>query len=149
LTIFPACELLLGAILKNPVNRPDYYILHENIVVKQKIGDGAFGDVFIGELKKPGGNSVDVAIKMLKGVMTKKERANFMMEAKIMRRFNHENIVNLLGVAVQEYPVMIVLELCPNGALDSKLRKNPSIPVQKLIQYTVDACRGMVYLSGR
>lgn len=68
-------------------------------------------------------------------------------EAKIMRRFNHANIVNLLGVAAQEYPVMIVLELCPNGALNSKLKKHADIPVEKLIQYTVDACRGMVYLS--
>lgn len=64
-----------------------------------------------------------------------------------MRRFNHPNIVNLLGVAPQEDPVMIILELCPNGSLNKKLKSNPNIPISKLVAYATDAARGMVYLS--
>lgn len=66
-----------------------------------------------------------------------------------MRRLNHQNIVNLLGVAPQEDPVMIILELCPNGSLNIKLKKSPEIPVKKLVSYATDAARGMVYLSAR
>ncbi|VDK38566.1 unnamed protein product [Gongylonema pulchrum] len=66
-----------------------------------------------------------------------------------MRRLSHPNIVNLLGVAPQEDPVMIILELCPNGSLHKKLRNSPEIPVKKLVSYATDAARGMVYLSLR
>uniref|UniRef100_A0A0M3KG29 non-specific protein-tyrosine kinase n=1 Tax=Anisakis simplex TaxID=6269 RepID=A0A0M3KG29_ANISI len=133
--------------LAHPVPRPDYYILHDHVILKDQIGAGAFGDVHIGTLKKNDGSAVDVAIKKLKGLMTKRQRAVFMKEAKLMRRFNHPNIVNLLGVAPQEDPVMIILELCPNGSLNKKLKYNPSIPISKLVAYATDAARGMVYLS--
>ncbi|KHN74233.1 Tyrosine-protein kinase Fer [Toxocara canis] len=140
-----------GTILTHPVPRPDYYILHDHVVIKDQIGSGAFGDVHVGALKKADGSMVDVAIKRLKGLMTKRQRSVFMkahtLEAKIMRRFNHPNIVNLLGVAPQEDPVMIILELCPNGSLNKKLKCNPTIPVSKLVAYATDAARGMVYLS--
>ncbi|VDN03824.1 unnamed protein product [Thelazia callipaeda] len=67
-----------GTILKQPVIRPDYYILHENIIVNKRIGGGAFGEVYKGKLKTADGKSIDAAIKMLKGIMTKKERTTFM-----------------------------------------------------------------------
>ncbi|VDM39896.1 unnamed protein product [Toxocara canis] len=136
-----------GTLLQTPVPRPDYYFLHDHVLVKDQIGAGAFGDVHIGVLTKPDGKKVEVAIKKLKGLMTKKQRAIFMKEAKLMRRFNHPNIVNLLGVAPQEDPVMILLELCPNGSLNKKLKSSPSIPVAKLVAYATDAARGMCYLS--
>uniref|UniRef100_F1KW53 Tyrosine-protein kinase n=1 Tax=Ascaris suum TaxID=6253 RepID=F1KW53_ASCSU len=136
-----------GTLLTHPVPRPDYYILHDHVVVKDQIGSGAFGDVHIGVLKQADGSRVDVAIKRLKGLMTKRQRSVFMKEAKLMRRFNHPNIVNLLGVAPQEDPVMIILELCPNGSLNKKLKSNPNIPISKLVAYATDAARGMVYLS--
>lgn len=58
--------------------RPDYYILHDHVVVKDQIGSGAFGDVHIGVLKQADGSRVDVAIKRLKGLMTKRQRSVFM-----------------------------------------------------------------------
>uniref|UniRef100_A0A914RB20 Serine-threonine/tyrosine-protein kinase catalytic domain-containing protein n=1 Tax=Parascaris equorum TaxID=6256 RepID=A0A914RB20_PAREQ len=114
-----------GTLLTHPVPRPDYYILHDHVVVKDQIGSGAFGDVHIGVLKQADGSTVDVAIKRLKGLMTKRQRSVFM----------------------KEDPVMIILELCPNGSLNKKLKSNPNIPISKLVAYATDAARGMVYLS--
>uniref|UniRef100_A0A9J2P9B3 Tyrosine-protein kinase n=1 Tax=Ascaris lumbricoides TaxID=6252 RepID=A0A9J2P9B3_ASCLU len=67
-----------GTLLTHPVPRPDYYILHDHVVVKDQIGSGAFGDVHIGVLKQADGSRVDVAIKRLKGLMTKRQRSVFM-----------------------------------------------------------------------
>uniref|UniRef100_A0A7E4VCE8 Tyrosine-protein kinase n=1 Tax=Panagrellus redivivus TaxID=6233 RepID=A0A7E4VCE8_PANRE len=137
-----------GTVLLAGAPRPDYYILHEHIELGKKLGGGAFGDVHIGVYKKANEN-VDVAIKMLKGVMHKKERCQFIKEARIMRKFNHPNLVNLIGIAPNETPMMIILELCPGGSLIGHLKKNPDLPKDKLTAYCADACRGMCYLSAR
>lgn len=152
-----------GATLQTAMPRPEYYILHEHIEVGKKLGGGAFGDVHIGIWKKTHGEGVNVAIKKLKGMMHKKDRCEFVkvcktfffnnilyfQEARIMRKFKHPNLVQLIGVAPNETPMMIVLELCPGGSLQSHLKKNPDLPKDKLTSYCLDACRGMCYLSGQ
>uniref|UniRef100_A0A915ENT4 Tyrosine-protein kinase n=1 Tax=Ditylenchus dipsaci TaxID=166011 RepID=A0A915ENT4_9BILA len=90
-----------GTLIKVGVARPEFYILHEHVEVKDKLGGGSFGDVFKGVLKG----------KMIK----KKQRCEFVREAKVMRRLNHLNIVKIYGVAPQEEPMLIVLELAAGG----------------------------------
>lgn len=45
--------------------------------MKKRIGGGAFGDVFLGTWKKAN-ETVEVAVKRLKGHITKKERVIFL-----------------------------------------------------------------------
>lgn len=44
---------------------------------------------------------IDVAIKKLKNSVTKKQRSEFVKEAKLMRRLSHPNIIQVIGVAAQ------------------------------------------------
>ncbi|KAK0422112.1 hypothetical protein QR680_007374 [Steinernema hermaphroditum] len=138
-----------GTTLVKAVPRPDFYILHEHVEVKKKLGGGAFGDVHIGTLKRGEHDVIDVAVKKLKGVMHKKQRTEFVKEAKLMRRFDHPNIVRLIGVAPQEEPLMILLELASGGSLQAKLKSDLSIGKERLTRYVLDGCRGMCYLAGR
>uniref|UniRef100_A0AC34QZM5 Tyrosine-protein kinase n=2 Tax=Panagrolaimus sp. JU765 TaxID=591449 RepID=A0AC34QZM5_9BILA len=135
-----------GTILITPVPRPEYYILHEHIDIGKKLGGGAFGDVHIGTWKKGNGEEVSVAIKKLKGMMHKKERCEFVKEARVMRKFKHQNLVQLIGIAPNE-PMLIILELCPGGSLQSYLKSHPDTQKDKLIQFATDSCRGLCYLS--
>uniref|UniRef100_F1L1J6 Tyrosine-protein kinase n=1 Tax=Ascaris suum TaxID=6253 RepID=F1L1J6_ASCSU len=137
-----------GTILISGVTRPDYYILHEHIEVKKRIGGGAFGDVFLGTWKKAN-ETVEVAVKRLKGHITKKERVIFLKEAKLMKGLDHRNIVRLYGIAPQQEPMMIVLEFAANGSLKSHLKGHPETQVDMLIKYVTDAARGMFYLASR
>lgn len=57
--------------------RPDYYILHEDVDIKQKLGRGAFGDVHIGVIKR-GNDEVKVAVKKLRGMIGKKQQKEFL-----------------------------------------------------------------------
>uniref|UniRef100_A0A914Z337 Serine-threonine/tyrosine-protein kinase catalytic domain-containing protein n=1 Tax=Panagrolaimus superbus TaxID=310955 RepID=A0A914Z337_9BILA len=41
------------------------------------------------------------------------EISEFVKEARIMRKFNHPNLVQLIGVAPNENPLMIILEIMP------------------------------------
>ncbi|KAI6193685.1 Tyrosine-protein kinase [Aphelenchoides besseyi] len=95
-----------GTLLINAVPRPVFYILHEHIELKQRLGGGAFGDVYAAALKNKDDTTIDVAVKRLKGMMHKKQRAEFVKEAKLMRRFDHPNIVKMYGVAPQEEPIL-------------------------------------------
>uniref|UniRef100_A0A9J2Q677 Tyrosine-protein kinase n=1 Tax=Ascaris lumbricoides TaxID=6252 RepID=A0A9J2Q677_ASCLU len=181
-----------GTILERGIPRPEFYILHEHIEIIKKLGGGAFGEVYTGIWKKKDG-TVEVAVKTLKGIMHKKQRAEFMkavsdviasvltffvekkmkgylrtlrssprvricedagkyetlQEAKLMKRFDHKNIVRLYGVAPQEEPIMIILEYAAGGSLKSHLQKDKSVTTDRLVKYVIDAARGMCYLSGR
>ncbi|CAD5211780.1 unnamed protein product [Bursaphelenchus okinawaensis] len=138
-----------GTIISTPIPRPDFYILHDHITIGARLGGGAFGDVHKGTLRMKDETSLEVAIKKFKGTMRKKHRGEFVKEARIMRQFNHKNVVKIYGVAPQEEPMLIVLEFCPGGALNGHLKKNPDISVDRLCNYSKDACRGMCYLSQR
>ncbi|CAD5216041.1 unnamed protein product [Bursaphelenchus xylophilus] len=137
-----------GTCISHPIPRPDFYILHDHITLGQRLGGGAFGDVHKGLLKR-NNETLPVAVKKLKGQMRKKQRTEFVKEAKIMKRFNHKNVVKVYGVAPQEEPLLIVLEFCPGGALNSHLKGHPEVSVDRLCNYAKDACRGMCYLSLR
>ncbi|KAK0414585.1 hypothetical protein QR680_011513 [Steinernema hermaphroditum] len=138
-----------GAHLINAIPRPDYYILHEHVKLEQKLGSGNFGDVFKGTMKIPTGGREAVAVKILKGVMGKAERIKFMKEASLTRKFNHTNIVQMLGVAAQQEPIMIILEHAPNGSLNKYLQKNADLDWKTLVKFVLDGAEGMFYLSSR
>lgn len=167
---------LLGAILVRAINRPDYYIPHNDINLIVKLGEGAFGEVWKGFLERrddkgkkvveekssnvtgpsrssePSGNSgrsrLYVAVKKMKGNATKAMTEEFVMEGKLMRQLVHPNIVTVYGVAPSEEPLMIVLELAALGCLKSYVAKY-QCPMDELLRFTSDAARGMAYLSSK
>eukprot|EP00055_Hartaetosiga_balthica_P008243 m.30019 g.30019 ORF g.30019 m.30019 type:complete len:957 (-) comp6197_c0_seq2:122-2992(-) len=70
----------------------------------KNIGAGAFGEVFEGTW-----NGKEVAIKSLKGKVTKKMKNEFFGEADLMKNLHHENVLSLIGVVLKK-PYMIVME---------------------------------------
>ncbi|CAJ0590920.1 unnamed protein product [Cylicocyclus nassatus] len=138
-----------NVILVTAVSRPEYFILHEDVILGKNLGRGAFGEVYEGKLKLREGKLIDVAVKRAhEGHLKKSQITAFVREAKIIRRLNHANIVRIFGVAVLEEPVMILLELAVNGSMKAYLKKNESVSVDQKLNFAKDACRGMCYLSG-
>ena len=56
-----------------------------------------------------------VAVKTLKVGSTIEEKLDFLSEAEMMKRFNHKNIVSLLGVCTRNEPVYTVMEFILYG----------------------------------
>uniref|UniRef100_A0A0K0FLF6 Tyrosine-protein kinase n=1 Tax=Strongyloides venezuelensis TaxID=75913 RepID=A0A0K0FLF6_STRVS len=137
-------------ILRRPIPKPHYYIDHDHIKILKEIGHGAFGVVCVGTYTI---NDVvkKCAIKSLKigKKIDKIQRKEFVKEAKINLKLKHKNIVNLYGFAINEEPLMIVLEYCENGALNSYLKKHPETSNNVCTKFVVDACRGMCYLASK
>lgn len=58
-----------------------------------------------------------VAVKTIRGELNRDARTKFMKEARLMRRFKHNNVVLIYGLAAYESPLMIVMEYCQSNLI--------------------------------
>ncbi|XP_045115963.1 ALK tyrosine kinase receptor-like isoform X2 [Portunus trituberculatus] len=128
-----------------------------NLTLVKALGQGAFGEVFQGYLKNYAGDSVEmpVAVKTLPEMSSNQAEMDFLMEALIMSKFAHPNIVHFIGVCFDKLPRFIVLELLSGGDLKSFLREarpkpdRPSaLTMRDLLSCATDVAKGCEYLEG-
>ena len=107
-----------------------------SIQIEEELGQGCFGKVYKarapglsrGKFSPPGGI---VAVKTLKedGEDQMKLLEEFSKEVKVCVEFEHENIVQLLGVCTKSLQKCIIFEFMSLGGLDGLLhRSDPSSP---------------------
>ena len=109
---------------KNVFFFPNYF-LKTNIYFFQ-IGRGNFGDVYKAKLKlqnKPY-ETLSVAVKTCKVTLPEEQKKKFLQEGRILKQYDHPNIVKFIGICVQKQPIMIVMELVSGGSLLNYLRNN-------------------------
>jgi serine/threonine protein kinase len=136
-----------GVRLRRPIERPDWLLNHDAITTGAKLGEGAFGEVFEATYTE-GGRSSRVAVKTMREQSTREARLKFMREARLMRRYSHKHVVRILGVAVHEQPLMIVMELSLGGSLLAHLRKHKAaVDAAKRLRFCVEAADGLAYLE--
>ena len=51
----------------------------------------------------------------------------FIEEARIMSKFHHDHIIQLVGVCTERKPIYIVMELCELGSMREYLQKHESL----------------------
>ncbi|CAE6481806.1 unnamed protein product [Rhizoctonia solani] len=106
----------------------DKEIPSDKLVKLEKIGSGGFKDVYIGRLR----GRVKVAIAEFRGQLS----AMDIKELKLLKDFDHPNVVRFLGVSIPENPrdtpVMMVSELCANGDLFDYIRNVPVPSLRKV-----------------
>lgn len=135
------------AILKKPIYRPDWELRNDDIELNEKIGSGQFGEVYRGVFKVTGAL---VAIKTCRETLCEDVKRKFLQEGRILKQYDHPNIVKFIGIAAQRHPVMIVMEFVSGGALLTFLRKQGSKQTLKtLVQICEDAAAGMAYLESK
>lgn len=83
-----------------------------------------------------------MAVKTLPSLSTSQAEADFMMEALIMSKFNHPNIVHIIGVSFDNHPRYIVLELLAGGDLKNFLREERPRPVRDNVNHQI--CEAIV-----
>ncbi|XP_069654882.1 tyrosine-protein kinase Fes/Fps isoform X4 [Haliaeetus albicilla] len=126
----------------------DKWVLnHEDVLLGERIGRGNFGEVFSGRLRA---DNTPVAVKSCRETLPPELKARFLQEARILKQYNHPNIVRLIGVCTQKQPIYIVMELVQGGDFLSFLRnEGPHLRVKELIKMTENAAAGMEYLESK
>uniref|UniRef100_A0A9J7Z8K2 Tyrosine-protein kinase n=2 Tax=Cyprinus carpio TaxID=7962 RepID=A0A9J7Z8K2_CYPCA len=108
----------------------------------QTIGKGEFGDVMVGDYR-----GKKVAVKCIKHDATAQA---FVAEASVMTQLRHNNLVQLLGVIVEEKgSLFIVTEYMSKGSLVDYLRSRGRSVIggDRLINFSMDVCKAMEYLE--
>ncbi|XP_046711349.1 leukocyte tyrosine kinase receptor isoform X2 [Silurus meridionalis] len=128
----------------------------KNITLLRALGHGAFGEVYEGQVLGMNGDNtaMQVAIKTLPEICSEQDEMDFLMEALIMSKFNHQNIVSCIGVSLQILPRFILLELMTGGDMKSFLRQNrpranqpSSLTMLELLHMARDIAFGCRYLE--
>ncbi|KAG5862764.1 hypothetical protein JTB14_033854 [Gonioctena quinquepunctata] len=95
-----------------------------------------------------------VAVKTLQEMSTSQAEMDFLMEALIMSKFKHPNIIHFIGVCFDKHPRYIVLELLTGGDLKNFLgesRPKPEEPSpltrKDLVMIAIDVAKGCKYLE--
>nr|pir hypothetical protein M176.9 - Caenorhabditis elegans [Caenorhabditis elegans] len=134
--------------LKHPILQQTWEFMHSDVTVGDVLGEGAFGKVCAGELRLKDGSSAEVAIKMTKAsaFLSKMKIKEMMNEARFIRNFNHKNVVRLYGVAHDEQPLYILLELVKGGSLQDYMKQTKSVPLADRINFCLGAAKGLAYL---
>ncbi|XP_057348767.1 tyrosine-protein kinase Fer isoform X6 [Manis pentadactyla] len=136
-----------GVVLLNPIPKDKKWILnHEDVTLGELLGKGNFGEVYKGILK----DKTAVAVKTCKEDLPQELKIKFLQEAKILKQYDHPNIVKLIGVCTQRQPIYIIMELIPGGDFLSFLRKKKDdIKLKQLVKFSLDAASGMSYLESK
>lgn len=136
-------------VMKRAVERQKWELLHEDVEMTKKLGEGAFGEVWKGKLLKildSNGQPVQVAVKTAKlEAMNKDQIKELMREARLMRNLDHINVVKFYGVAAGTEPLYVIMELADGGALDSALAKQ-HFPMIKKYEMILQAACGLAYI---
>jgi proto-oncogene tyrosine-protein kinase Met len=128
-----------------------------------KLGSGAFGEVWKAELDESSAGGVPghlVAVKKVKAGAPESEREELLKEALLMAQFSgadgHPNVISLVGVVDDgSGPTLAVIAYCENGSLESFLKKHAELATGARLDGAFRigcgqqvAC-GMAFLAGR
>eukprot|EP00736_Rhodelphis_marinus_P013915 Rmarinus@m.7316 len=110
----------------------------------EKLGSGAFGDVYSGMWR--GG---PVAIKRVTSTSEKlsaAEKENFMKELEVLSELRHPNVVLFMGACLEKQNTCLVTEYMTKGSLYEVLHSKTQLTWERRLQIALDAAKGMCFL---
>ncbi|KAF7653826.1 hypothetical protein LDENG_00078040 [Lucifuga dentata] len=124
------------------LGRDAWEVPRDRLSLHRKLGQGCFGDVWIGMWN----GTTKVAVKTLKpGTMSPEA---FLEEAQIMKRLRHDKLVQLYAV-VSEEPIYIITEFMSQGSLLDFLKdgEGQSLKLPQLVDMAAQIAAGMAYIE--
>lgn len=125
--------------------KDEWEIDRSSITLKKKLGSGAFGEVWEGRWNE----NTPVAVKQL--MMGSMAIQEFFAEAQVMKKLQHQNLIQLYAVCTEGDPIYIIMELMKNGNLLDYLRENKGqhMEMTHLLDMASQVASGMAYLEAQ
>ncbi|KAG1959515.1 tyrosine-protein kinase Fes/Fps isoform X2 [Pimephales promelas] len=134
-------------LLKRPILKDKWVLEHDDVILGQSIGRGNFGEVFCGRLRS---DNTPIAVKACRENLPVEHKNKFLMEARILKQYDHPNIVKLIGVCTQKQPIYIIMELVQGGDFLTFLRtEGHNLKPKMLIRMAENVASGMAYLENK
>ncbi|XP_076915397.1 serine/threonine-protein kinase PCRK1-like [Bidens hawaiensis] len=116
-----------------------------------KIGEGGFGSVHLGIIKRSEHPFDDVRVAVKRGKKGQKVQRQWQTEVDVLGKIEHQNLVKLIGYCHEEHENesdwLLVYEYMPNRSLDYHLSStNTSLPWPTRLKIARDAAVGLTYL---
>ncbi len=138
----PSFEFDINEPLKTGMILDDFIIDHTTITLGKKLGEGGFGEVYLGKW-----NAQDVAVKKLHSKsLSEKSKEEFKSETKIWSKLRHPNIAQLFGICVPPAPYCMIMPYKKHGSLYSMLQKNENLTWSSRKQLAIDIISALHYL---
>jgi len=112
----------------------------------EKLAEGTFGHVYSGRWQEQ-----EVAIKSIEGLISDRDREEFIREVKIMSRLRAPHIVQFYVACIEKKRMCLVMEYMPAGSLYEVLHKKPDqwILWAQRFKVALDLSRGLFYLHSQ
>ncbi|KAM6918748.1 receptor-interacting serine/threonine-protein kinase 1 [Xenentodon cancila] len=126
--------------------RSSFHMSPSDLIKKEPLDSGGFGEVFLCYHVTLG----QVVMKTLYTGPLRSEdsKRSLLEEGSIMASLNHERVVKLLGVIMEDKNCSLVMELIPRGNLLAML-ETVNVPISIKGRIILEILDGMVYLTER
>jgi serine/threonine protein kinase len=129
------------------LNCLNYYINFDEITTKIKVGEGGFGEVFLGMWI---GKKVAVKKLTLKNFKFKDNLNKFINEINIISSLRHPNIVLYMGASINQSNYYMITEYLPRGSLFDYLHRDRNkINERDQINIAYEIAVALKYLHSR
>ncbi|KAM3850665.1 receptor-interacting serine/threonine-protein kinase 1-like [Diretmus argenteus] len=121
-----------------------FHMRSSDLIKKEPLDYGGFGEVYLCYHKTLG----QVVLKTVYTGPPRNEgnKKSLLKEGSLMTRLNHERVVKLLGVIMEDGDYSLVMELIPKGNLLVMLVQVP-VPISIKGRIILEILEGMVYLT--
>ena len=150
-------KILLGDLYKNIVLTG---VKHNNMSMKEKLGEGNFGTVYKGKEKciTVGADCKETTIVAYKTLKSEEGKKELIEEAKMHWTINggndtHENVVRIFGLGScrsGKGVSCILIEFCNKGSLEDYLKSRGNrISDEQRIDFSLQIAKGMEYIHSK
>ncbi|NXV26677.1 RIPK1 kinase, partial [Rissa tridactyla] len=120
----------------------DIHMNTQDLLEKKQLDAGGFGTISLCFHKKHG---YVVLKKVYTGPQRTEYNASLLEEGKIMRRLQHDRVVKLLGIVLEDGNYSLVMEYVDRGNMMKVLQKLP-LPLSVKGRFVLEIAEGMLYL---
>jgi serine/threonine protein kinase len=131
-------------------------IKRRHIARSEKIGSGAFGEVYKGVLDESQMNGIPGYMVACKSATRSSGEGadGLKFEATVMAQVGaHTHLVSLIGVVTTSAPLLLVVSYCEHGSLLAVLRKHAGnglpLATESKLQHALESAKGMEYLCSQ